>query len=532
MTQRGAELAGDPLGVSLFLGLLVGLALRQRDIRRQVGDEDTRKTLSSAPAPASSSAPALASSSALPCKPRPPPGKLLANKHIDKIYLHEITSLREHFASEDKNVEDSSKLEYNQVLGDEDFILSDIVSSGSRTTSSSEAFVRAGPRGRTHFNPVKVRAAIVTCGGLCPGLNNVIREVVHALTYLYKAESILGIKGGFNGFSGRPGYEPIKLDLAAVSLCHHQGGTILASSRGGFDLDVIVAFLKKHRIDQLYVIGGDGTHRGANAIADTCLANKLNIAVVGIPKTIDNDVDLIDRSFGFTTSVEAAQQSIVSAKTEAKCNMPNGIGIVKLMGRSAGFIAAHAALASGDVDLCLVPECRIELEGENGCLPFLMQRVKENGHAVIVVAEGAGEELLGSSAEVDAGGNRKLPAIGDLMKRKIVEYWKAHDSEATVKYIDPSYMIRSIPANSSDSLYCMLLGQNAVHGAMAGYTAFSVGLVNNRVVYIPITRLVATSPRKMDPFGRTWERILAMTRQPAMEASFDPQSQSVCGRTI
>jgi 6-phosphofructokinase 1 len=231
---------------------------------------------------------------------------------------------------------------------------------------------------------------------------------------------------------------------------------------------------------------------------------------------------LIDRSFGFTTSVEAAQAAIISAKTEARCNLPNGIGIVKLMGRSSGFIASHATLASGDVDLCLVPEVPIQLEGELGCLPFLRQRVKEQGHAVVVVAEGAGEELLGQSTETDAGGNRKLPPIGDFLKTKINEYFKKFNEEATVKYIDPSYMIRSVPANASDSLLCMLLAQNAVHGAMAGiiiiiiiiivaitiitviiiiiiiiigYTAFSIGLVNNRIVMIPITRLVATSPR-------------------------------------
>ena len=209
------------------------------------------------------------------------------------------------------------------------------------------------------------------------------------------------------------------------------------------------------------------------------------------------------------------QAAIISAKTEARCNLPNGIGIVKLMGRSAGFIAVHATLASGDVDLCLVPEIDIELEGERGVLPFLMRRVAEQGHAVVVVAEGAGEDILGESAETDASGNKKLPAIGEFMKTKIVEYFKKHSLEATVKYIDPSYMIRSVPANSSDALYCMLLAQNAVHGAMAGYTGFSVGLVNNRVVYIPIPRLVATSPRIMDPSGRTWERVRATTRQPA-----------------
>ena len=206
--------------------------------------------------------------------------------------------------------------------------------------------------------------------------------------------------------------EPIDLTLEAVLDIHHQGGSILGTARGGFDIDVIISFLEENKINQLYVIGGDGTHRAAEIIAETCFARHKNIAVVGIPKTIDNDVDLIDRSFGFTTSVEEAQDAIVSAKTEARCAIPNGIGIVKLMGRSAGFIAVHATLASGDVDLCLIPEVKIELEGDTGCLPFLFDRVKEQGHAVVVVAEGAGEDLLGKSSQVDKGGNRKLPPIG------------------------------------------------------------------------------------------------------------------------
>ena len=209
-----------------------------------------------------------------------------------------------------------------------------------------------------------------------------------------------------------PQYSTIHLSVTSVSDCHHSGGSLLGSSRGGFDLEKIIDFLLKNRINQLYVIGGDGTHRGALTLAEACLQRKLNIAVAGIPKTIDNDVDLIDRSFGFQTSVEAAQAAILSAKTEAKCNLPNGVGVVKLMGRSAGFIAVHACLGSGDIDLCLVPEIPIVLEGDNGYLPFLHRRVLEKGHAVVVVAEGAGEELLGESAEVDAGGNKKLPPIG------------------------------------------------------------------------------------------------------------------------
>lgn len=245
-----------------------------------------------------------------------------------------------------------------------------------------------------------------------------------------------------------------------------------------------------------------------------------------MPKTIDNDVDIIDRSFGFITSVEAAQVAIQAAKTEARCNLPNGIGVVKLMGRSAGFIALHAALSSGDVDLCLIPEVPIVLYGKNGCLPHLKRRVEEQGHAVVVVAEGAGEELLGTSTETDRSGNKKLPPIGEWMKDKISEYFKEQGCPATVKYIDPSYIIRSVPANSNDALYCMLLGQNVVHGAMAGFTGFTVGLVNNRVVYIPISRIVQTSPRMVNAAGRTWERLLSVTRQPNNALEFDPTISS------
>jgi 6-phosphofructokinase 1 len=310
------------------------------------------------------------------CGPR-----LLRGNGINEIYIHDIDSLRGKFPS--AGTENNIQQTYNKVLGEEDYILSDIVRKHRLADKrSSEAYVRAGPRSTTHFEPSKVRAGIVTCGGLCPGLNNVIRELVHTLHFLYGANAVIGIRGGYAGFSGKKGLEPIQLTVDNVADIHHQGGTLLASSRGGFDIEAIVAFLKRERLSHLYVVGGDGTHRGAYTISEEVVRRQMNVAVVGIPKTIDNDVDLIDRSFGFTTSVEvlislslaplslslharfipssclpssqAAQAAIMSAKTEARCNLPNGIGIVKLMGRSAGFIAVHATLASGDVDLCLV----------------------------------------------------------------------------------------------------------------------------------------------------------------------------------
>jgi 6-phosphofructokinase 1 len=294
----------------------------------------------------------------------------------------------------------------------------------------------------------------------------VIRELVHSLYYLYGAKTVYGVRGGFNGFRREnPDYDPVVLTNELVENIHHEGGTILRSSRGGFDIDKIIEFLTSRDISQLYVIGGDGTHRGAYAIHKACQERNLNIAVAGIPKTIDNDVDYIDRSFGFQSAVEAAQHAIHTAKTEAMCTVPNGIGVVKLMGRSAGFLAAFAALGSGDVDLVLVPEVPIVLDGSDGILPFMRRRIKEQGYVVVVLAEGAGEELVGISDEVDAGGNKAKPEIAPFLVEKIKDYFANYDETTSIKYIDPSYTVRSVPANGADSLYCSQLAQNAVHGA-------------------------------------------------------------------
>lgn len=476
-----------------------------------------------------------------------PLGTRIENLTIDEVFLWEIEHLSKRFASEapvgfvnamsktgyneintnddgnfflkgfmgigEEGQEEKSGTSYNKLIGTHECILVDIVKKPG-SNRRSKAFVRAGPRKSLHFNPQNVNAAIVTCGGLCPGLNNVIREITNSLILTYGIKGkVWGIRGGYKGFYD-PAYPPVRLTPEVVENIHHKGGTMLSSSRGGFDLEKILAFIAKMKIKQLYVIGGDGTHRGAFKIHEGCMEKGMNVAVAGIPKTIDNDIDHIDRSFGFQSAVEAAQDAIRCAKTEAACNLPNGVGIVKLMGRSAGFIAAHATLGSGDVDLCLVPEVPTVLEGDIGCLPHIYERVKQKGYAVIVVAEGAGEEILGTSTETDASGNKKLPAIGEFMKKATEQYFKKLGETATVKYIDPSYMVRSVPANATDSLYCMQLAQNAVHGAMAGFTGFSVGLCKNKTVLLPIPNLVATSPRMMSNKGRTWERVISCTRQP------------------
>ena len=427
---------------------------------------------------------------------------------------------------------DDGRSGYNQLIDKEDLILGDIVRKPG-IGQFSRGYLRAGPRKTLYFEPKQVTAAIVTCGGLCPGLNNIVRHVTKSLLDLYGAKEVYGVRGGWWGF--HDDHEgPLQLTHDCVSGIHHWGGTILGSARGGFDLEKVFAFCAARGVNQLYVVGGDGTHRAANKVGLAAVERKLDLSVAGIPKTIDNDLDLIDRSFGFNSAVAAAQDAIKSAKTEARCNVPNGIGVVKLMGRHAGFIAAHATLASGDVDLCLIPEVKVELDGKYGILGHISRVLEKKGHAVVVVAEGAGEELVGASAEVDAGGNRKLPEIGPFIKDALNRHFKAEGTTVNVKYIDPSYMIRSVAANASDSLYCMLLAQNAVHGAMAGYTCFTTGMCCARTVFLPIPALVENSPRMMDKRGRTWERVISVTGQPNRPVERDdvPEENAIQPATV
>ena len=408
-----------------------------------------------------------------------------------------------------------------------ELVLVDTIRSKGMNTISRAFYAAATGKGTKtnallHFQDTahKINAAIVTCGGLCPGLNNVIREVTKTLYNQYHAHQVWGVTGGWHGF-WNDDYPPILLTNQSVEHVHHQGGSFLRTSRGGLNVQKTVEFLKQYDISHLYIVGGDGTHRAAYQIHEHCRNLALDVAVVGIPKTIDNDIDYLDRSFGFLTAVEAAQASIRTALIEAKCTVPNGIGVIKLMGREAGFLAAFAALGSGgDVDAVLVPEVPIILEGPQGILPFIHQRVQEKKYAVVVVAEGAGQELLERVQEREKGsGNKKLPPIAEFMRDQIQEYCTHQGLETRMKFVDPSYSVRSVPANAADSLYCTQLAQAAVHGAMMGYTGFSVGLVNNRVVYIPIPQLVASSPRFMNPCGEVWARVLAMTGQPSPSAT-------------
>lgn len=364
---------------------------------------------------------------------------------------------------------------------------------------------RAGPRSEIVFKPADVHAAIVTCGGLCPGLNDVIRQIVITLESGYGVKRVTAIPYGFRGFH-EEGLEPYPLTRKTVENIHLQGGTFLGTSRGGGDVDKMVDSIQRQGINMLFVLGGNGTHAGANAVFNECARRGLKVAVVGVPKTIDNDILLLDKTFGFDTAVEEAQRAIRAAAIEARSAL-RGVGVVKLMGRQSGFIAMHASLASGQVDVCLIPEVPFKMDGSSGVLEHVKYLLETQGHAVVCLAEGAGQDIVGEGG-YDASGNPILGDIGKWFSKRV----KAELS-ADVKYIDPTYMVRGVAANAHDAVYCAVLGQNAVHGAFAGYTGCSVGLINTHYAYLPIDRMIE-SARVVDPDSRMWHRLLSATGQP------------------
>ena len=380
---------------------------------------------------------------------------------------------------------------------------------------SSNLMQKAGPREYIYFSPNEVKAGICTCGGLCPGLNDVIRAVVRCLWNRYGVRDIQGFQFGYKGFFRDENYPTIPLNPENVDEIHKIGGSYLGTSRGGgMRTKDIVDTLQEKGINMLFVIGGDGTQHGALAISEEVEKRGYKCSVIGIPKTVDNDFLFIDRSFGFETAVQQAKDAVASIHMEARSQI-NGIGLVKLMGRESGFIATAAALASHECNFCLIPEVPFEMEGPNGFLSHLEKRLEKRHHAVIIVAEGAGQELLTKTNQTDASGNIKLADIGVFLRDQINAYFKKKNIEINLKYIDPGYQIRAAVTTASDSIYCERLGNNAVHAAMAGKTKMVVGLVHEKFVHIPINMVIA-SRNVVDPEGALWRDTLDATSQPIL----------------
>ena len=378
------------------------------------------------------------------------------------------------------------------------------------------SFERGGPREKLFFQPKKIYAAIVTCGGLCPGLNNVIQSVFLQLHFGYGVEKVLGVRFGFAGFDPKNNLEPVEMTPDFVEDIGNEGGCVLGSSRGNVPADIIVETLEQWKVDMLFVIGGDGTLKGAHAVAEEVEKRGLKISVIGIPKTIDNDINYVYKTFGFDTAVKEAARTLHCAHNEAR-GAENGIGLVKVMGRDSGFIACHATLASMVVNLALIPELKFRMEGPGSVLELLMERIVRRGHAVVCLAEGAGLEHCPGEMEYDASGNIKYSSmskdVGIYMRDKIKSYFKEHNVPVNVKYIDPSYIIRSVPADSADTLFCNDLGRTAVHAAMAGKTDMVVGRWYNMLTHVPL-QTVTRGKNTVQTDSKLWLSVVEATGQP------------------
>ena len=375
------------------------------------------------------------------------------------------------------------------------------------------SFEMAGAHKKIYHDPAWSRVAIVTAGGLCPGLNHVIKGLVEILSFDYGIKTIYGIRYGYAGMIPRYGYEPIMLNADFVDTIHECGGTMLGSARGQQDTDELVDTLARMNINLLFCIGGDGSLRCAGDIADECKRRKLAISVVGVPKTIDNDLKFIGRSFGFETAVGEAVPIIQAAHTEAKGTF-NGIGLVKLMGRDSGFITAYATLSNPVVNFCLIPELQFEIDGPNGLLKALERRFKSGkDHAIIVVAEGAGQRHIEAKEQkTDKSGNVLKKDIGEYLKQRITDHFNEIRVETSVKYFDPSYSIRSVPAKGTDAIRCYLLARNAVHAAMAGRTNCVVGNLGEWYTLVPI-KLATIERQKVNLGSDLWRAVLDATGQ-------------------
>ena len=387
------------------------------------------------------------------------------------------------------------------------------------------SFEAAGARKRIFFDPKTVVAGMVTCGGTCPGLNDVIRALFMELYHVFGVRKILGFRYGLRGLDPEKDLDPIELTKDWVTDIHTQAGSILGLSRGYVAPEAMVENLIQRGVNMLFVIGGDGTQRAAHAIHEAAVRANHMLAVVGIPKTIDNDINFVYKTFGFDTAVSIARQALDAAHTEAK-GYPNGVGLVKVMGRDSGFIAAYATLASVNVNFTLVPEIDFDLEGEGGLLDLVGRQLDQRGHAVIVVAEGAGQKHLGPlEATRDASGNLKHGDIGIYLKSEIKAYFDRQGIEINLKYIDPSYTLRSQPSNAHDSIFAADLARHAVHAAMAGKTDVMIGRRFNHYIHVPIPLAVETR-KKINPKSKLWMAVLQATGQPyAIRSGADRQGE-------
>ncbi len=321
-----------------------------------------------------------------------------------------------------------------------------------------------------------MKVGILTGGGDCPGLNPVIRAAVR--TAIASGFEPVGIQYGWKGLVesiARP------LDLNVISGILHRGGTILGTSRTNpykdkGALEKLKKNFKEMGLGALIVIGGEDTLGVANKLS------KEGYKIIGVPKTIDNDLPGTDFTFGFDTAVNIAMEAIDRLHTTAESHQR--IMVVEVMGRHAGWIALHAGIAGG-ADLVLIPEVPVKMKEVVEVIKKRHARGKD--FSIIVVAEGAkfegNEVLLGQ--KLDDFGHVRLGGIGEVLTRKIEEMTGFETRVAVLGHIQ-----RGGSATAFDRMLGTRFGAKAVELVKKGEFGKMVALHGNEIVAIPLEESV------------------------------------------
>jgi 6-phosphofructokinase 1 len=446
-------------------------------------------------------------------------------------------------------------------------------------------FAEAGPRNMLRFpghHKKLLKVGVLVSGGIAPGINAVISGIVqrHVLYHTPQITDLrvpgktprsytLQVFGFRNGFAGLLAGDDVTVlydsDSPDEKLRAHlrrianRGGSEIGTSRYDDllstadpdkrekDLDQVAENLANRHFDILYVIGGDGSMRAAHATWKRSRDNGKSLSVIGVPKTMDNDILWVWQSFGFLSAVEKAREALQQLHTEATSN-PR-LCVVQLFGSDSGFVVSHAALASGVCDAALIPEVPFTMKK---LADYITERLSkrfrpgaggQSPYGMIVMAETAvpqdAEDYL-SDPEVDLDENEKaaiqafvskgcrvhgqtpdelrtggLKVVSRVLQKRIREmkvddaYW----ADFRVFTNEPRHLLRAIPPSASDVAFGQRLGVLAVDNAMAGYTDFMISQWMTEYVLVPLD-LVVLGRKRVPPNGIFWKSVVASTGQP------------------
>lgn len=323
------------------------------------------------------------------------------------------------------------------------------------------------------------KIGVLTGGGDCPGLNPAIRAITRKA--LNEGVSVVGI---LNGWQGIIEQNVIELDLKSVAGILHRGGTILGTSRTNpckkeKDMEKVKKNFKALKLDALVAIGGDDTLGAASKLYEA------GLNVIGVPKTIDNDLSCTDFTFGFDTAVNIATEAIDRLHTTAESH--HRIMVVEIMGRHAGWIATYAGIAGG-ADMILIPEVPVDID--EICKSLKKRHKRGKDFSIVVVAEGAklkDRDLVLQKNAKDAFGNVLLGGIGHIIGKKLEET-TGFETRVTVL----GHVQRGGTPSAFDRVLATRFGVKAVELALKGDFGQMVALKGNEIVSVPIKDAVGT----------------------------------------